>query len=80
MAKRSPGVASRSAPDILDSADVVVDALFGAGLARPIEGKLATLSSRVNAVGRPVVAVDVPSGLDGTTGEVRGVAMMRPPP
>ena len=62
-------------PDLLAGADVVVDALFGAGLARPIEGKLARLVETVNASGLPVIAIDVPSGVDGTTGEVRGIAV-----
>ena len=75
MAKRFAGAREPLRPDILAGADVVVDALFGAGLARPIEGKLARLIERVNASGLPVVAVDVPSGIDGTTGEVRGVAV-----
>lgn len=61
--------------DLLAKADVVVDALFGAGLARPIEGELATLIDAVNASGLPVIAVDVPSGIDGTSGAVKGVAV-----
>ena len=75
MAKRFAGPREPLSPDMLERADVVVDALFGAGLARPIEGKLATLIGRVNDAGIPVVAVDVPSGIDGSTGEVRGVAI-----
>jgi hydroxyethylthiazole kinase-like uncharacterized protein yjeF len=75
MAKRSAGACEPLRPDILTGADVVVDALFGAGLARPIEGKLALLIDSVNASGVPVVAVDVPSGIDGSTGEVRGAAI-----
>jgi NAD(P)H-hydrate epimerase len=75
MAKRFAGAREPLRPDILTGADVVVDALFGAGLARPIEGKLAHLIECVNASGLPVVAVDVPSGIDGTTGAVRAVAV-----
>jgi hydroxyethylthiazole kinase-like uncharacterized protein yjeF len=69
----------RAAADLaLDGAACVVDALFGAGLARDIEGEARTIVERINAFaerGLPVVAVDVPSGLDGETGRARGVAV-----
>ncbi len=67
--------------EALDLGDVglIVDALFGAGLARDLEGPARTLVERINhwrASGSgKVVAVDVPSGLDGTSGQVRGVAV-----
>src|SRR5208282_4074743 len=53
---------------------VVVDALFGAGLARPLEGAARAVVEAMEARGTPVVAVDVPSGLHGDTGEVLGAA------
>ncbi|MGE5260125.1 MAG: NAD(P)H-hydrate dehydratase [Actinomycetota bacterium] len=74
-AKRYPGRRDPLSPALFDGADVVVDGLFGAGLARPVEGAFATLIERVNDSGLPVIAIDVPSGIDGTTGEVRGVAV-----
>ncbi|MFE1602700.1 NAD(P)H-hydrate dehydratase [Methylobacterium sp. ID0610] len=55
--------------------DLVIDALFGAGLTRPVEGEARALIERVNRAGVPVLAVDVPSGLDGDTGEPRGTAV-----
>lgn len=61
-------------PDLLDGADLVVDALFGAGLARPLEGKAAEVIGLLADSGLPVVAVDVPSGLDGDSGKVLGHA------
>lgn len=58
----------------LCSADVLVDALFGAGLARDLDGEARALVERMAGCGRPIVAVDLPSGLDGATGQVRGAA------
>ena len=75
MAKLWAGAVEPLHRDLLAKADVVVDALFGAGLARPIEGDLAGLIEAVNRSGLPVIAVDVPSGVDGTTGAVKGVAI-----
>lgn len=54
--------------------DVVIDAVFGAGLARDVPAAMADLVERVAAAGVPVLAVDLPSGLDGRTGLVRGAA------
>lgn len=54
---------------------LVVDGLFGIGLTRPIEGAWAELIARINAFPGPVLALDVPSGLDGDTGRVLGVAV-----
>ncbi len=51
---------------------LIVDALFGAGLTRPLEGVAAEVVATMNAAGKPIVAVDVPSGLDGTTGASSG--------
>ncbi len=77
--------ASRYEGEVLDvraidpgGADCVIDALFGAGLARDIDGEAKAIIERVNVFARAggrVVAVDVPSGLDGGNGKVRGVAV-----
>ncbi len=56
-------------------ADVLVDALFGTGLSRAVEGVFAHAIGRMNASGIPVVSVDIPSGIDGETGQVLGVAV-----
>lgn len=60
--------------DVLDGAHVVVDALFGAGLSRPLDGAVAALIEEVTRRSLKVVAVDVPSGVDGNSGRVLGVA------
>lgn len=56
----------------IDSAELVVDALFGAGLSRPLAGPAAEALSVVSVRKLPVVAVDVPSGVLGDTGAVLG--------
>jgi hydroxyethylthiazole kinase-like uncharacterized protein yjeF len=54
---------------------LVIDALFGIGLTRPVDGRFAEIIGRINALQRPVLAVDIPSGLDADTGRVLGVAV-----
>jgi len=61
-------------PSLLEGQPIVVDALFGAGLGRPIEGAAADVINRLKGAATAVVAVDVPSGLHGDTGEVLGCA------
>jgi hydroxyethylthiazole kinase-like uncharacterized protein yjeF len=59
----------------LDRADVAVDAIFGTGFRGRPEGDHATAIEALNASGVPVVAVDIPSGVEGDTGAVRGPAV-----
>ncbi|MFC3226012.1 NAD(P)H-hydrate dehydratase [Marinibaculum pumilum] len=54
---------------------LVIDALFGAGLARDLEGPAAAALGGVAAAGLPSIAVDVPSGLDGNSGRIRGTCL-----
>jgi NAD(P)H-hydrate epimerase len=58
----------------IEGAELVIDALFGAGLARPIDGAARAVIAALDRRPLPVVAVDVPSGVDGATGEIRGSA------
>jgi hydroxyethylthiazole kinase-like uncharacterized protein yjeF len=60
---------------VLDGADVVVDALFGTGLSRPLEGAVAAIVTAINSNGVPVLALDIPSGLHSDTGVVLGAAI-----
>jgi NAD(P)H-hydrate epimerase len=75
MAARWDGPVRRLEPGVTESMHLIVDALFGAGLSRALDGVAAQIVDEVNASGIPVLAVDVPSGLDGTTGEERGAAI-----
>jgi hydroxyethylthiazole kinase-like uncharacterized protein yjeF len=62
-------------PGAIKEADVVVDALFGAGLDRPVEGLPRAIIDAINAQPAPVFAVDLPSGINGTSGAVMGTAV-----
>lgn len=73
-AKRWTGPVESAEDMTFDAVDLIVDALYGAGLARDLEGSSRALVERMAASGRPIIAVDLPSGLDGLTGRVRGAA------
>jgi len=73
-ATRWRGPVEALTPAVLDDAGLAIDAIFGAGLARLIEGVTKDVIVALGRRGLPVVAVDVPSGVDGATGEIRGAA------
>lgn len=62
-------------PQLLETHDVIVDAIFGTGLDRPIEPATGALIERINASGRPILALDLPSGLHADSGHVLGAAV-----
>jgi len=74
-AKRWSGPLIAAQPDGLAGRQVVIDALFGAGLDRPVEGLARSMVEAMNAQHAPVVAVDLPSGINGSSGTVMGVAV-----
>ena len=75
MAARWTGPIEAVTTDVIGDAGLVIDALFGAGLARPIDGVAAEVIGALDAARMPVVAVDVPSGIDGASGAVLGIAL-----
>ncbi len=62
-------------PETLAGAPIIVDALFGAGLDRPVEGLAAAMVAAMNTSGAHIIAVDVPSGLNGATGQPMGAVV-----
>ncbi|MEO7064232.1 MAG: NAD(P)H-hydrate dehydratase [Dokdonella sp.] len=60
----------------IPAADVIVDGLFGTGLARPVTGVAAMLIENLNAARRDVLAIDLPSGLDANTGICLGATVL----
>ncbi|MBP1297226.1 NAD(P)H-hydrate dehydratase [Bradyrhizobium elkanii] len=62
-------------PQALGKPALIIDALFGAGLNRPVKGDPLEMIAAINANGTPVLAVDLPSGINGTTGAVMGAAV-----
>jgi hydroxyethylthiazole kinase-like uncharacterized protein yjeF len=59
-------------PAVLEGAELVVDAIFGAGLSRALEGPAKETLAAASQRGLPIIAIDVPSGLAGDTGEALG--------
>jgi hydroxyethylthiazole kinase-like uncharacterized protein yjeF len=74
-AERWSGLVEQASPHALGDCDIVIDALFGAGLDREVEGLPRAMIEAINAGKTPVLAVDLPSGVNGTTGAVMGAAV-----
>ncbi len=65
----------RPTANALTRADIVVDAIFGIGLNRQIEGQVAEVIDDMNRWARKIFSLDVPSGLDATSGKIHGVCV-----
>ena len=66
--------AAELGPWLADSG-AIIDALLGIGAAGTLREPIASLIRRINGAGKPVVSADIPSGLDGDTGRIQGVAV-----
>jgi len=75
IALRVLAEAGRETSEDIAGADVVIDALFGTGFHGAPRDDAATLIDRINAAPAPVVAVDLPSGVDASTGEIAGAVV-----
>ncbi len=62
-------------PQAIGRPALIIDALFGAGLDRPVKGEPFDMIEAINANGAPVLAVDLPSGINGTSGAIMGTAV-----
>ena len=72
MAKRWSQPVDTSETASVTGSQLIIDAMFGAGLSRPLEGKAAVRVKQANTSDIPILAVDVPSGVNGSTGLVGG--------
>ena len=61
--------------DCLEDAEVVVDAIFGTGLSRPLDDAMCARIARINECRAPILALDIPSGLDADTGRIHGAVV-----
>jgi NAD(P)H-hydrate epimerase len=72
---RAAGGITRAFDRTAIDGDVIVDAIFGIGIARPVGGGYAEAIVAANVAGRPILAVDLPSGLDADSGHPHGLAV-----
>src|SRR5512147_95266 len=70
-----PNASQNAIAEIVEWSDVLVDAMLGVGLSSPLTGRHALAVELMNVAGRPVVAVDIPTGINADTGEVMGCAV-----
>lgn len=75
MAGKWSGPSEPISKECIGNACLVVDALFGAGLCRPISDDLGDVFRAINERGIAVVAVDIPTGIDGNSGQILGAAL-----
>ncbi len=75
MASLYDGPVEALAPVVLDGAGVIVDAIFGTGLSRPVSGGIKEIIDAANAYPAPAIAIDLPSGVDADSGAVLGAAI-----
>ena len=61
--------------DSLQECNLIIDGLFGFGLTRPLSGNIAAIVNKINGWKKPVVSIDLPSGINTDTGEVLGTAV-----
>jgi len=71
----TPHTSARSLTDIIAWSDIIVDAMLGVGLSSPLKGMFAQAVDMINTSGKPVVAIDIPTGIDADTGAVMGAAV-----
>ena len=74
-AEQWTGPVEEASPAKLAGCDLIIDALFGAGLDRDVDGLARTMIGAMNGEGVPIIAVDLPSGINGTSGAVMGAAV-----
>ena len=74
-AERWSGPLEQAAPGALADCDTIIDALFGAGLDREVDGLPRAMIEAMNAAAAAVIAVDLPSGVNGSSGAIMGAAI-----
>jgi len=70
-----PNASAPAIAEMIAWSNVLVDAMLGVGLSSPLKGNYAVAAELMNLAGRPVVAVDIPTGINADTGEVMGSAV-----